>query len=132
MTIGFILFLTGLVCLVVVSVFFAWEARRGTRVCAAARERGDRAVRVVYRTLVFGEIPHVYRTSFVARLRRALHQVVHSLILLLRAIERPLARFSRRMTYSERITAHDARTPSPFLKDMARREEDGKTPENRV
>lgn len=119
MAIGLSLFIAGIAGLSGFVALSMWEMRRGVRLFRALREKGDRLAAGAYRTLVFGEIPSVYRESLVAHARKGLHTLVNMLIALLRGVERPLARMSSRMRHRYERAEGVNRTPSPFLKDIS-------------
>lgn len=117
--IGGIIFSVGALGLISVAGLLMWEVRSGNRLFAGVRATCDTVVARVYRTLVFGEIPHTYRTSLVTYVRRGTHYLVIILISILRSVEQPLSRMSRRMRYSDRQRESGAtRTPSSFLTDI--------------
>lgn len=131
--VGVTLFIGGFVGLTLYTVFLVWEQSRGERVFATFRARCDEAASNTYRTLVFGELPRTYRSHMVLQGRKLIHDGIHSLAALLRAVERPLSRTSRRMQHAHEAENGEARTPSPFLKDIAdERKKNGKNPQDSV
>lgn len=131
--IGGVIFLVGLLGLMLFTLLILWESTQDKRVFASMRSSCDRMISGAYRNLVFGEIPQTYRGALIVHVRRIVHKGVHSLASLLRAIERPLARTSRRMQHAHESGNGTSRTPSPFLKDIAHdKEKNGKNTQDSV
>jgi hypothetical protein len=96
--------------------FRMWEEKRGAKFFAAQRAEGDEIVSDLYRAVVMGNIPQKYREMFLAFLHNLTHAVVVLAVATLRAIERPLSRFSYRLRQRAPNTA--AKEPSAFLKTL--------------
>ena len=116
--IGGIVFLVGLVGLLLFTALLVWETAHNKKMLPSVRARSDRLISKTYHYLVFGEISRSYRGTLIFHARRMTHQAIHLLAALLRAVERPLARTSRRMQHSHESGNGEVRTPSPFLKDI--------------
>ena len=121
--IGLIPFIIGLLGTISFVFFRLWEVRRTRRFFENYRALLDRMTERLYGILVFGEIPRHYRTRLALVVRSLSHRAVHSAVLALRALERPLARVSHRMRMS---AAESEREPSDFLKTITPQKKDGK------
>lgn len=110
---GQALFIGGAVLLGCVGLVLWYEARRGARFFEHTRRMLDRRVSVLYRTLVFGEIPSGYRTQVRRFMADATHRTLIVLVKVLRAVERPLVRLTREMRYHATTSE-----PSHFIKTI--------------
>lgn len=102
--------------------FRLWEQKRGRKVFAEARAEGDEIVSDLYRAAVMGNIPQRYREMFLSFMHNLTHAVVVLAVATLRAIERPLSRFSYRLR--QRAPGVTSKEPSAFLKTL--------TPEKKI
>lgn len=98
-----------LIAIVVLAVLFfgfialtAAEAKSGRRALRGVRARLD--AHVASLKSVHAELPHVARKSFVSALSVLAHEVAHSLLIGIRAIERALTRATRSLR--EHSSAH--------------------------
>lgn len=128
MVLGGIIFIVGTLGLVLFVLLRLAEERRGRHYFAPIRTRLDGAAARVYRLAVLGELPSEWRLWLAARAKELAHRTVAFLVLLLRAIERPLIRINQRLR-SSRPRGTPGREPSPFLKDMTGTKENGEPPE---
>jgi hypothetical protein len=96
--------------------FRLWEEKRGRKFFAGVRADGDEIVTDLYRAAVMGNIPHRYREMFLTFLHNATHTAVVLAVASLRAIERPLSRFSYRLR--QRGPGVVRKEPSAFLKTI--------------
>ncbi|PIR84958.1 hypothetical protein COU15_03330 [Candidatus Kaiserbacteria bacterium CG10_big_fil_rev_8_21_14_0_10_45_20] len=121
---GFIPFITGLIGITAFVLFRLWEAQRTERFFEQARKSLDSVAERLYRVMVFGEIPRHYRTKTATVLRFFSHHAIHTAVLALRSIERPLTRMSHRMRMS---SSESKQEPSDFLKTITPDKKDGKS-----
>ncbi|MBY0538828.1 hypothetical protein K2P56_00140 [Patescibacteria group bacterium] len=96
--------------------FRVWEEKRGRKFFASERAEADAIVSDLYRALVMGNIPQKYREMFLAFVHNATHMIVVLAVSTLRAIERPLSRFSYRLR--QRAPGVIGKEPSAFLKTL--------------
>ncbi|MFQ5541012.1 MAG: hypothetical protein ACE5F4_02100 [Candidatus Paceibacteria bacterium] len=116
---GLIPFTIGLVGILAFVSLRLFETRRGARFFERSRARFDEWTIRRWRAVVLGDIPHHARIRLVHSVRHGAHALVTALAAGFGALERLLARMSRRMRASARRTStHEARDPSPFLKDI--------------
>jgi hypothetical protein len=113
---GGIPFLIGIAGFCALILFRFWEVKRGARLFEGARRRADETVRVWYRIVVMGELPHAYRIHLAAALRAAGHHLVVLLARALRALERPLLKLSHQM---RRGPQGNGTAPSSYLKTLS-------------
>lgn len=97
-------------------LFRMWEQRRGVKLLASERAEGDEIVTDLYRAAVMGNIPQKYREMFLSFLHNLTHTIVVLTVATLRAIERPLSRFSYRLR--QRAPGVGKKEPSAFLKTL--------------
>ena len=97
-------------------VFRLWEEKRGAKFFASERAEGDAIVADLYRAAVMGNIPQKYREMFLAFVHTVTHAVVVLAVATLRAIERPLSRFSYQLRQS--APGVGKKEPSAFLKTL--------------
>lgn len=97
-------------------MFRMWEEKRGKKFFASVRAEGDEIVSDLYRAAVMGNIPHRYRHMLIAFLHNLTHAGVVLAVAVLRAIERPLSRFSYRLR--QRAPSITKKEPSAFLKTI--------------
>jgi hypothetical protein len=93
-----------------------WETRRGVRLWEERRRALDTAVSEAYRAVVAGDALVTHRMHIFAVIHSLSHRALTVLVILLRTIERPLARISHRMRMSPPKVA--TREPSDFLKTL--------------
>lgn len=103
--------------------FRLWEEKRGMKFFAAERAEADAIVNDLYRAAVMGNIPEKYREIFLAFLHNVTHSVVVLAVATLRAIERPLSRFSYRLRQS--APGATGKEPSAFLKTLTPEKKNG-------
>ena len=96
--------------------FRVWEEKRGVKFFAAERTEADAIVTDLYHAAVMGNIPQKYREMFLAFIHNVTHTVVVLAVATLRAIERPLSRFSYRLR--QRAPSVAGKEPSAFLKTL--------------
>lgn len=116
-----------------------WEERRGRRVFGEVRRDADLIAKDMYEAAVLGSIPSHFRVALI----KFLHMLGHDFVLLLveglRALERPLTRFSYRLrTFTPQAKGKDV---SPLLKAITPEKKEngndtgatnGTTPESKV
>lgn len=113
---------TSIVLLGAFVAFRLWEEKRGKKFFADARAEGDEIVSDLYRAAVMGNIPHRYRHMLLAFLHNLTHAGVVLAVAVLRAIERPLSRFSYRLR--QRAPGVTKKEPSAFLKTITPEKKD--------
>lgn len=113
---GMIPFLVGFGGVLLYLVFRIVEVRTHVHLLSGLRKSLDRIAIRLYRSLVFGEIPHGYRVWLKEKSSHVAHGVVVFVVSILRNIERPLTRIGRRLR--ARAQSGESRAPSPFLKTI--------------
>lgn len=96
--------------------FRLWEARRGVRLWEERRRALDTLVSEVYQVVIAGDALAGYRARIFSFMHSLSHRALTALVILLRTIERPLARVSYRMRMAPPKTP--TREPSEFLKTL--------------
>ncbi len=89
------------------------EEKKGFMLFATARAKADEAVLGAYRAAVTKDIPSHFRVFLIHAAHYVTHAVVVLAVQVLRAIERPLARFSYRLRRN--IPVANGKAPSDFL-----------------
>lgn len=116
MTFTVIPFVVGLGGLIGIWLFRSWEVKRGRRMWEDRRRLLDTTVAEAYRAIVAGDALRTHRARIFALAHSLSHRALTALVLILRTIERPLARISYRMRAAP--PKIPAREPSEFLKTL--------------
>lgn len=123
MVVSTILFGAGLLGLVGFWYLRVWEERRGARLMASPRAAWDARFAKAHEAMVRGDFARTARAALLAALHSLSHRALASLVALLRAIERPLARISHRMRVPPPTSP--PREPSEFLKTITPDKQNG-------
>lgn len=107
----------GLVLTLCYILFRVWEVRRGVRIYNERRLLLDHWAERVYETLVLGGVPLSWRRYAVAVVHEISHEAVRLMVVIIRAVEKPLVRLSYRLRVS--APKNGAQPVSEFLRTIA-------------